>query len=65
MVLLTVAIRSYKLSAMRDKVPSDVCAQQRLKLACASAQSNPSLRCQQEEILRSGDMLIRLHERIG
>ena len=40
-------------------VPSDICAQRRLKSDCASAQSDLSLRCPHKEIL--GPWLSRMH----
>ena len=36
-------------AAAWENVPSDMCAQQRLRSACASAQSDQSLRCPHEE----------------
>ena len=40
----------YHLWAIKpESIPSDMCAQRRLKLACASAQANQSLRCPHEE----------------
>ena len=42
------------LAATWENVPSDMCAQRRLKSACASAQTDQSLRCPQEECLHPG-----------
>ena len=57
---------------MLENVPSDLCAQRRLKSACASTQSDQSLRRPHEETLhpplsemRSVKILIRLRERAG
>ena len=54
---------------VEQNAPSDMCAQRRLKLACASAQSDKSLRCLHDETLhpclskiRPVKILIRLRE---
>ena len=44
---------------MWGNVTSDVCAQRRLESACASAQSDQSLRCPHEELLHP--WLIKMH----
>ena len=46
-----VSYNSVSETTMWEKVPSDMCAQRRLKSACASAQSDQSLRCPREENL--------------
>ena len=55
--------------SQRENVPSDMCAQRRLRIACAFAQSDQSLRWAHEETLhtwlskmRSVKILIRLRE---
>ena len=59
-------------AAMWENVPSDMCSKQRLEPACASAQSDRSLRCPQEETLhpwlsktRPVKIQIRLRECAG
>ena len=61
-----------KLSHIVENLPSDMCAQRRLRSACASAQSDQSLRCSHEETLhtwvsnmRPVKILIRLRECVG
>ena len=62
----------YHRSAMSESVSFDMCAQRWLKSACASAQSDKSLRCMHEETLyrllskmRPAKILIRLRECAG
>ena len=42
-----------KLAATSENVPSDMCAQRRLRSACATAQADQSLRCPLKETLQA------------
>ena len=63
------AVTDYSWAAMRENVPSDMCVRRKLKSACASAQSDQSLRRPHERTLhpwlskmRQVKILIRLRE---